>query len=544
MIEPTQNRDPGDVFDVVVIGGSFSGSAFALLLERMRPKTRILIVERRDHFDRKVGEATVELSGHFLSHVLRLHGLLSREQLTKHGLRYWFTDGAGRALSEMSEVSSETVPCLPSFQLDRARLDESLLELAEAEGCEVARPVKVLATELGWPSSRITLESVEAPGSPPTRREVEARWVVDASGRQAFLARRMGLHKRLEEHPTAALWGRWKGVLDMDGAEVMGADPRRTSGLRAIPAARRLCTNHFCGFGWWCWLIPLRGGETSVGLVYDKRFVELPQGGESAGKREQYERFVRSQDGLRELLCSAVLDPDDFQSYDHLPYRTSRYMDAGWAIVGDAAAFVDPYYSPGLDHCSISTYATALLLERELEGGLDADGLAAAVATHNERFTRSYERYFHALYRDKYVLMGDAELLGAAFYLDTAAYFVGVIRPVLEDTSNLAIPVFGLDNLRTRAAYALMRFTARRLVALAWRRRAHGTYGRRNVGWYDVSDNFGRAENRFTAAHRHGLGLWLRAEAHDLWQRSFGRWKRAPRTADAALATSLREDRT
>ena len=46
---------------------------------------------------------------------------------------------------------------------------------------------------------------------------------------------------------------------------------------REVVAARRLATNHFVGYGYWIWFIPLRGGETSVGLVWDKRLVE-PKG--------------------------------------------------------------------------------------------------------------------------------------------------------------------------------------------------------------------------------------------------------------------------
>ena len=113
-----------------------------------------------------------------------------------------------------------------------------------------------------------------------------------------------------------------------------------------MQASRRLATNHFCGYGWWCWVIPLGGGPTSIGVVYNKDLFALPGEGKP---RERYEQFIRTQAGLRELVAHAHMDGDDFLALGKLPYKTSRYLDKGWALVGDAAAFIDPYYSPGLD---------------------------------------------------------------------------------------------------------------------------------------------------------------------------------------------------
>ncbi|MCG8458836.1 MAG: tryptophan 7-halogenase, partial [Holophagales bacterium] len=92
--EPTLPLDAVDAsYDVVVIGGAFAGSALALLLRRFRPATRILLVERSPRFERKVGEATVEISGIFLHRVLGLSDHLSREHLPRRGRRYWASAG-------------------------------------------------------------------------------------------------------------------------------------------------------------------------------------------------------------------------------------------------------------------------------------------------------------------------------------------------------------------------------------------------------------------------------------------------------------------
>ncbi len=515
--------------DVVVIGGAFSGSATALLLRRRMPEASVTIVEDAERFDRKVGEATVEISAFFLAHVLRLHDLLAREQLPKHGLRYWFTDGRGRRLDEMTEVGADLVPSLPSFQLDRADLDESLLALAAREGTELLRPARVVSVDLGRPASTVVVEH------DGRRRELRARWVVDASGRRAFLARKLKLLRRNDAHPTSAAWGRWHGVADLDGARGPAA------GLRSIPASRRLCTNHFCGHGWWCWLIPLAGGETSVGVVWDERFAQPLGSATPADPRERFERFLRSQDGLRELLEGARLDETDFRTRRHLAYCTTRYAGVGWALVGDAASFLDPYYSPGLDHCSISAYATARLVADDLCGRLEPDELERAVAQHDERFLRSYERSFQALYEDKYELFGEADLVAASFMLDTAMYYLGVVHPVYADADALHLPVLGLDDWRADLAHASMRFQRRRMVSLARSRRARGTDGRRNAGTPFAVRGFGDASLTFSRSHRRGLALWLRAELREIRERLFG--ARAAPASAARPASAFGQER-
>lgn len=507
-------------YDVVVIGGAFAGSTFATILKRWQPQARILIVERCQEFDRKVGEATVEVSSMMLHRVLGLSDLLAREHLPKHGLRYWFADGPHCPLAEMSEVGPSEIPRLPSFQLDRALLDQSLLELAASEGVEVARPATVEALDLGWPASTVTLSSAHG------QRSVTARWVVDASGRHAFIARRKKILRRVEEHPIAAVWGRWEGVKDLDGVEILGTDPRRPA-LPPISGARRLATNHFCGHGWWCWMIPLRGGETSVGLVYDKRHFQWPTQGDAI---DRFHDFVTSQPGLRELLADAILDGEDFHSYAHLPYRTTKYAEPGWALVGDAASFLDPWYSPGLDHVSISAYATARLIEEELQGELAAEGaLAAAVDEHNSLFERSYHRWLSALYLDKYEYMGDAELTGAGFLMDTALYYIGVVTPLDADIEEMRYPLYGKDLWQTAAAFRFMRFYNRRLVKIARLRRRHGTYGRKNRGWRQLKKTATVGTTGASEMLRAGLKLWFVAEFNAF----FLRLRRRPRTTVA-----------
>ena len=176
-----------------------------------------------------------------------------------------------------------------------------------------------------------------------------------------MLARKRGGVTPIESHPTSAIWVRYRGVKDLDGVEVAGTDPADPY-ARAVLASRRLATNHFTGWGYWIWLIPLQGGETSVGLVWDKRLLS-PEG---STPLEKLQRLLDSNPLTRELLEHAQPIAEDVRSYGHLPYFVDRYIGPGWACVGDAGGFLDPFYSPGLDQMAFSVHSRVVVAPRLL----------------------------------------------------------------------------------------------------------------------------------------------------------------------------------
>ena len=112
---------------------------------------------------------------------------------------------------------------------------------------------------------------------------VRARWIVDASGVAALLARKKGWWESNTEHPTAAV------LVALEGREGLGQPRARGEvsrvGGRAVYGIRNTATNHIIGDGWWSWWIPLKGGDVSVGVVFDQRLVDFPQDGAKLGDR-------------------------------------------------------------------------------------------------------------------------------------------------------------------------------------------------------------------------------------------------------------------
>src|SRR5207237_9766440 len=79
-------------YDVVIIGGAFSGAATALMLKRKSPQAHVLIIEKKAAFDRKVGESTTEVSSCYMTRLLGLTHYLCHHQLPKQGLRLFFSN--------------------------------------------------------------------------------------------------------------------------------------------------------------------------------------------------------------------------------------------------------------------------------------------------------------------------------------------------------------------------------------------------------------------------------------------------------------------
>src|SRR6202795_333034 len=177
-------------YDVVIIGGSLSGAATATLLLRKNSGLKLLIVEKSTRFTRRVGEATVEVSAFFLGRILGMTQHLNESHLVKQGMRFWFTNDEVASLDQASELGGRYQVRLPSYQLDRATFDEEVLRRACAAGADLLRPASVIDVQLSAGQEQ-TLVLKNGAGS----KTVRARWVVDASGVSALLARKEGWWK-------------------------------------------------------------------------------------------------------------------------------------------------------------------------------------------------------------------------------------------------------------------------------------------------------------------------------------------------------------
>jgi len=494
--------------DVLIIGGSLSGSATALMLLRKNPDLNVWIIERDMAFKRRVGESTVEVSSYFLTEILGLSRYLNEQHLVKQGLRFWFYNDTDQHWKTCSEIGPEYHVRLPGFQVDRSTLDEHVLDLAVQSGANLKRGWKVTNVILN--AGGIQQVRIEGPDD-EAELNLEARWVVDAGGSQCLLARQLGCFHQNERHPISSIWCRWTGVASLDSKALR--EQCRDFASRC-KGTRYTATNHFIGKGWWAWCIPLKNSDVSIGIVYDERQVDLSG---VSGLKNKLLHVLNQHPVARELLKDASPVGDDLNFRRKLPYYSEKFFGNGYCLVGDAAGFIDPFYSPGLDWVAYTTCSAVELIAQERNG----QSVRILTKLLNRRFSNSYKRWFEAIYENKYDYMGDFELMDLAFRLDLGTYYLGVVsQPYKLGPAAFLIPSFS-GKYSEGAAWVIRQYN-RRLSAIARGRLKRGNWGRYNHSHFHRFQSY---ELNSRTARRVGGAFfdWLKLEIKEGWRTWFRR---------------------
>jgi len=393
--------------DVAILGGGMAGNMLARQLARTLPGQRVALFEQKTRYGYTVGESTVEIASHYMLKRLGLSTYLYDRQYPKNGLRYFF-DSPERdtALESMSEIGSNGLPAFPAFQIDRSGFEADLLEMNRADGIEIHTGARVGEIDLGGGGDGRHRFRVERGGTADT---FEARWLVDATGRRRTLARSRDLATSEDDHAIAAVWGWFENVSDIDAA---GPDSFRD---RIRHAPRRLSTVHFLYRGYWIWFIPLQGGTTSVGVVADKGCLKL-----RCRTDDEFLAFLRQHRAVASLLENAK--PIETRAFPQLAYGTRRFMSAErFALTGEAAAFPDPFYSPGADFIALANDFITDLVKRDL-GGESRSRLGRRLELYDEFMRFRFETTMR-LYRDQYPYLGSYELGKLKWDFDIGCYY-------------------------------------------------------------------------------------------------------------------------
>jgi flavin-dependent dehydrogenase len=399
-----------DQYDVAILGGGMAGLPLALQIKKIRPSARILVIEKQNHpvpeAAHKVGESTVEIAARYLRDVLELDEHLQTQQLRKFGLRMFFSTDDNQDISQRVELGSTIFPPLATYQLDRGRLENMLGDKLIQLGIPFLNAAKVQQISLQPQNDYHCLIVLHE----NKKREIQARWVVDASGRNMLLQRQLGLTKKVGHHANS-VWFRIGYSIDIN----QWSDD--VSWLARISEGdRSLSTNHLMGPGYWVWIIRLASGSTSVGIVTDANVHPF----------EKINLFERALAWLHahEPQLAAEIERNrekvlDFRVMKDYSYGCQQVFSGDrWCLVGEAGVALDPLYSPGGDLIAISNGLACDLVVRSL-GDEDVKGRALVY----DKLFLSLTNIWLSIYEQQYSLMDNAQIMVTKIIWDTAFYW-------------------------------------------------------------------------------------------------------------------------
>ncbi|GAB4195928.1 MAG: tryptophan 7-halogenase [Roseiflexaceae bacterium] len=335
-------------FDVAVVGGGPAGAAAALTLARAG--RWVLLADSAPPGQARVGEGLPAAA----TPLLRDLGLLEQVQAGGHRPSYGTVSVWGAPVPQMADAISQWHG--HGLQLDRARFDATLREAAQAAGATVRTGTRLAVEE---PTPEGFWLRLLGPGGEATAR---CRWLIDASGRSARVARRLGATRQAADRLVA-----FHALLHAEGA---GDHDGRT----LIEATAQ---------GWW-YSVLLPSGERLVAYLTDADLVDRRGLLSAEGFRAQLAEAQHLDAHLRQhgyVICRAPRGADASSG------RLDRFSGPGWLAVGDAALAFDPLSSQGL----FNALYTGLRGGQAVHAALRGDGYATEA--YGAQLARVYAAY-------------------------------------------------------------------------------------------------------------------------------------------------------
>lgn len=298
----------GRAFDVVVLGGGPAGSAAAIALSNQGHA--VAMIERSHYRERRVGEVLPPASAHRLASLGLPADRVSGLSLISPGIiSAWSTDAP-------SFVDFIFDPYGAGRHLDRPAFDEFLASHARACGVTVACGARarecLRVPNGGW---RLSIDSVGGP------RDVLSRFVVDATGRTAWFARRRGARRVVTD--------RLVGV----SAELEGPPPAEADHCLRVEAVED---------GWWYAAALPRGRVVATYMTDADQLPRQPRDLRAYwGERLRGTQLARALSGCHRRIsdCRVVAASST---------RLDLAHGDGWAAIGDAASTQDPLAARGV----------------------------------------------------------------------------------------------------------------------------------------------------------------------------------------------------
>jgi flavin-dependent dehydrogenase len=314
--------------DVIIIGGGPAGSTAATLLARQGHD--VLLLEREKFPREHVGESLLPFC-YTLLEQLGVAGELKKSFVRKPGVRFIDRDGSVSTTWCFNHVIQNE--SYLSFQVLRGEFDHILLKNSARNGVHVHEETSVIDVDTNSCPDEVSVTAVDKDGQKTTYR---ARFLIDASGREAFVGSKNGWRKPREELDRTAIWSHWGDVTLAGGLEeglsiiiYMGAEQKG-----------------------WIWVFPLGENRITAGFVAQNSYIReqqraLRESGSTDWKTDLCLQELTRSKFVRELLeGSRMVIP--MQINGNYSYEVKNHFGSNYAMIGDARGFIDPIFSSGV----------------------------------------------------------------------------------------------------------------------------------------------------------------------------------------------------
>ena len=306
----------GQDADVVVIGGGPGGSTAAALMAQRG--LRVVLLEKDRHPRFHIGESLLP------ANLPLLEKLGVADAVRAIGMEKWGAEFVSPWHAEktqtfqFAEAWDKSMPM--AYQVRRSEFDSILIRNAAAKGAQVIEGCKVSDVQF-LPEGGAVVAAEREDG---VQAAWSARWVIDASGRDTFLASRFKTKHPNPKHCSAAIFAHYIGARRLDGK------------------AQGNITIFWLEHGWF-WFIPLADGATSVGCVVWPYYLKT--------RDKPLEQFFDDTIAMAPALAARLAGAtrvSEVQATGNFSYSCEHTHGPGYLLIGDAYAFIDPVFSSGV----------------------------------------------------------------------------------------------------------------------------------------------------------------------------------------------------
>lgn len=319
-----------DVQDVLIIGGGPAGSTAGTFLAKYGHRVTIFEKEQfpRDH----VGESLLPFC-YKLFDQLGLLDEMKQRFVRKPGVRFVDSDGVATTTWCFSHVIHDN--SYLSFQVLRSEFDTMLLNNSRRHGATAKEATKVESVNLNAPDGLVEVKARGPNGQLETHL---GRFLLDCSGRGTFLANMKGLKQKFPNLDRTALWTHFSG------GELAGGLEEGLSLIVYLGGDKQ----------GWIWVFPLGKDRLTIGVVLNNEYIRAQKSKLSQnGSRDWVADLFYQELGLSPYVQKLISDAHTIQpltiegDYSYYIDGDSKFGE-NYAMVGDAATFIDPIFSSGI----------------------------------------------------------------------------------------------------------------------------------------------------------------------------------------------------